>query len=398
MKTVYFLLLSILIVACTSNNKNNNSIPNVKAIDDVMQAFVDSGYIPGAVTMVVSKDKILHLGSVGVADYETNSPMETDEIFWIASMTKPITAVALLMLQDEGKLSVDDPVSKYIPEFGSLKTPSGKDANLTITQIMSHTSGLREADAQTATNAKELADLIPSYVSGPTQFEPGSKWSYCQSGINTGSRIVEVVSGLRFDQFLQQRIFDPLEMGNTTFYPTELIDVKRAAGYVKNDSTGNFDKAEIHGTYGKSGSAPLGNGGLFSTAPDYARFAQMLLGNGVYKGKRYLSEDAVTYLSSVKTGNLDCGFLQDAQYGSRGANYGWGIGTCIIRAPHPGVAAMLTPGSYGHGGAWGTQAWIDPAKDVAYIMMLQRPNFNSDASNIRAEFQQKAFDELVSGK
>lgn len=398
MKTIYFLFLSILIVACSSNNKSSDSIPNVKAIDEVMQAFVDSGYIPGAVTMVVTKDKILHQGSVGVTDYETGSAMDPNSIFWIASMTKPVTAVALLMLQDEGKLSVNDPVVKYIPEFENLQTPSGAKANLTITQVMNHTSGLREADSQTATKAKELEDLITSYVSGPTQFEPGTKWSYCQSGINTGSRIVEIVSGLRFDQFLQQHIFDPLEMSNTTFYPTELIDVNRAAGYVKNDSTGNFEKAEIHGTYGRSGTAPLGNGGLFSTASDYAHFAQMLLGNGIYEGKRYLSEDAMTYLSSVKTGDLDCGFLQEDQYGNRGSNYGWGIGTCILRAPHPGVAAVLSPGTFGHGGAWGTQAWIDPVKGVAYIMMLQRLNTNSDASNIRAEFQQKAFDELVSNK
>ena len=210
MKTIYFLLLSVFIVACTSGNKNNSSTPNVKAIDDVMQAFVDSGYIPGAVTLVVTKDKILHLGSVGVTDYETQTPMDSDVVFWIASMSKPVTATALLILQDEGKLSVNDPVAKYIPEFADLKTPSGKNANLTITQIMNHTSGLREADTETSTNAKELSDLIPSYLSGPTQFEPGSKWSYCQSGINTGARIVEIVSGMPFDQFLQQRIFNPL--------------------------------------------------------------------------------------------------------------------------------------------------------------------------------------------
>ena len=396
MRTFYFLIIGMLLFSCTfHSNQNTSSTPNVKAIDDVMQAFVDSGYIPGAVTAVVSKDNVLHLGSVGVADYETRSPMAPNHLFWIASMSKPITAVALLMLQDEGKLSVDDPVSKYIPEFGNLQTPSGKKANLTITQIMSHTSGLREADVQTAMNTKELADLILSYVSGPTQFEPGSRWSYCQSGINTGARIVEVVSGLRFDQFLQQRIFDPLEMKSTTFYPTRLSEIQRASGYIKNKDNGRFEKVEVAEIFGQPGSAPLGNGGLFSTAPDYTHFAQLLLGNGVYKGKRYLSENAMAFLSSVKTGELDCGFLQEAQYGSRGANYGWGIGTCILRAPHPGVAAMLSSGSFGHGGAWGTQAWIDPVRNVAYIMMIQRPGFNSDAGNIRAEFQQKAFDELA---
>ena len=393
MKTIYFLLLSILIVSCTSNKSDKT--PNVKAIDDVMQAFVDSGYIPGAVTMVVTKDKILHLGSVGVTDYETQTPMDSNVVFWIASMSKPITAVALLMLQDEGKLSVNDSVAKYIPEFANLKTPSGNNANITIAQVMNHTSGLREANPDTAANAKELSDLIPSYLSGPTQFEPGSKWSYCQSGINTGARIVEIVSGLRFDQFLQQRLFDPLGMKSTTFYPDQLADAKRASGYTKNKDTGNFEKAQIHSTYGKPGSPPLGNGGLFSTITDYGRFAQMLLNKGVYNGKHFLSEDAMSYLTSVSTGNLDCGFLQDDQYGNRGSNYGWGIGTCVLRAPHPGVAAMLSPGTFGHGGAWGTQAWIDPVKGFAYIMMLQIVGINSDASNIRAEFQQTAFDELV---
>lgn len=396
MKTIYFLLLGIIFTACVSNvKKTDNAIPQVKAIDDVMQAFVDSGYIPGAVTAVVTKDKILHLGSVGVADYETQSPMEPNTLFWIASMTKPITATALLMLQDEGKLSVNDPVAKYIPEFKNLKTPSGKDANLTIIQIMNHTSGLREADTETAMQAKELTDLIPSYVNKPTEFEPGSKWSYCQSGINTGARIVELVSGSRFDKFLQERIFNPLGMKNTTFYPFRLPNSVLAGGYIKDEKTGDFKKLEVSEIFGKPESAPLGNGGLFSTAADYLRFAQMLLGEGVFEGERYLSDSAMKQLTTISTGNLDCGFLQEAQYGNRGSNYGWGIGVCILRAPHPGVAAMLSPGSFGHGGAWGTQAWIDPVKGVAYIMMLQRPNANSDASNIRAQFQQKAFDELV---
>jgi CubicO group peptidase (beta-lactamase class C family) len=398
MKTFCLLLSALLLFACGSHQGNSDTFPQVEAIDQAMLAFVDSGYIPGAVTAVVTKEKILHLGAVGVADYETGSPMEPEQLFWIASMTKPLTAVALLMLQDKGSLSVDDPVSKYIPEFGALKTPSGKAANLTISQIMSHTSGLREADAQTARKAKELADLIPSYLNGPTQFEPGSRWSYCQSGINTGARIVEVVSGLRFDQFLQQRIFEPLGMKHTTFYPLQLKEARRAAGYIRNNENGQYERTEVSEIFGKPESVPLGNGGLFSTAPDYARFTQLLLGEGIYNGKRYLSDEAYSRLTTVVTGDLDCGFLQEAQYGSRGANYGWGIGTCILRAPHPGVAAMLSPGSFGHGGAWGTQAWIDPVKGVAYILMIQRPGFNSDASNIRAEFQQVAFDELVKGR
>jgi CubicO group peptidase (beta-lactamase class C family) len=139
----------------------------------------------------------------------------------------------------------------------------------------------------------------------------------------------------------------------------------------------------------------MGNGGLFSTGPDYARFCQMLLGGGVFGGKRYLSPSAMRLLSTVQTGPLPCGFFQSPEYGNHGANYGWGIGTCVLRAPHEGVAAMLTPGSYGHGGAWGTQAWIDPARGVAYILMIQRVNMgNSDASDVRRGFQQAAYNAL----
>ena len=141
---------------------------------------------------------------------------------------------------------------------------------------------------------------------------------------------------------------------------------------------------------------PLGNGGLYSTGPDYARFCQMLLGGGMLDGKRYLSPDAMKLLTTVQTGDLPCGFFQSAEFGNHGANYGWGIGTCILRTPHEGVAAMLSPGTFGHGGAWGTQAWIDPVRGVAYVLMVQRSNFpNSDASDVRRAFQQAAADALA---
>ena len=124
-------------------------------------------------------------------------------------------------------------------------------------------------------------------------------------------------------------------------------------------------------------------------------FARCSWAEGSFGGKRYLSPEAMKLLTTVQTGDLPCGFLQDAALGSRGANYGWGIGTCILRAPHPGVAAMLSPGTYGHGGAWGTQAWIDPVRGVAYILMVQRPSSgNGDAADIRRDFQQAAFDML----
>jgi CubicO group peptidase (beta-lactamase class C family) len=125
----------------------------------------------------------------------------------------------------------------------------------------------------------------------------------------------------------------------------------------------------------------------------------MLLGGGTFEGKRYLSPDSFHLLSTVQTGSLPTGFFQSPEFGSHGTNYGWGIGTCILRAPHPGVAAMLSPGTFGHGGAWGTQAWVDPVRGVAYILMIQRSDLpNSDASDVRQAFQQAAESALYGGR
>ena len=366
--------------------------PGVSA---AMRKAVENGEIAGAVTVVVTKDRVLHCDATGLADIGRKEPMTPDSLFWIASMTKPVTAVAVLMLQDEGKLKVTDPVAKYIPEFAGLKTPSGQPANLTIVQLLTHTSGLGEAPREAASKARTLADVIPLFLAAPRQYEPGAKWSYTQSGINVASRIVEIVSGLSFDVFLQKRIFDPLGMKNTTFYPSQKPGVQRVVAYRKNPTTSKLEAASPPSGFGDEGHPPYGNGGLFSTGPDYARFCQMLLAGGRLGGKRYLSPEAMKLLTTVQTGDLPTGFFQSPQFGSHGTNYGWGIGTCILRAPHPGVVAMLSPGSFGHGGAWGTQAWVDPVRGVAFILMVQRADFpNSDASDVRRAFQQAAVDGL----
>ena len=372
------------------------SAPKLAGVGPVMQKAVETRELSGAVTVVATKDKILHCEATGLADIAKSEPMQPDTMFWIASMTKPVTAVALLMLQDEGKLRVSDPVAKHIPEFANLKSPSGQPANLTIAQLMTHTSGLGEGDREAVAQAHTLADLVPVFLASPMQFEPGSKWSYCQSGINTGARIIEIVSGKSFDAFVQERIFDPLGMTHTTFYPTRISDAHLVIGYRKNKSTGALEATPLWSGFGVEGRPPLGNGGLFSTGPDYARFCQMLLAGGTLGGKRYLSPEAMKLMTTVQTGDLPTGFFQSAQFGNRGANYGWGIGTCVLRAPHPGVAATLSPGTFGHGGAWGTQAWMDPVRGVAYVLMVQRADFpNSDSSEVRRAFQQAAADALA---
>ncbi|MEY2878683.1 MAG: Esterase EstB [Verrucomicrobiota bacterium] len=364
--------------------------PVLPGVGAAMQAMIDQREIAGAVTVVVTRDRILHLESTGLADVASGRPMTPDTLFNIMSMTKPVTAVALVMLQDEGKLNLADPVAKYIPEFAALKTPSGAPANVTLAQLMTHTSGLGEAAGPAAAQARTLADLVPLWLAAPMQFEPGAKWKYTQSGINCGARVVEIVSGLTFPEFLTSRLFGSLGLKNTTHTPTGAQLARVATPYAKNKETGALEPGRV-APPAPGERPPTGNAGLYASATDYAKFCQMLLNGGAHSGRRYLSTTALNLLTQPQTGELPTGFFQNEANGNRGANYGWGIGTCIVKAPHPGVAAPLSPGTYGHGGAWGTQAWIDPVKGVAYIMMVQRSNFpNSDGSAVRAAFQDAA--------
>jgi CubicO group peptidase (beta-lactamase class C family) len=382
------LLLLLPAVALPAKPKNGAGNPAIRA---AIQKYIDAQDISGAVTVVVTKDKVLALDTIGLADIAKKTPMEPDTLFWLASMTKPLTAVSILMLQDEGKLKLSDPVEKFIPEFAALKTPAGQPAHITIEQIITHTSGLGEGDTAAISRAHTLRDLIPIYLASPMQYEPGDRWKYTQSGINTAARIVEVASGLSFDQFVSKRILKPLGMKHSTFYPNQKQRSHLATPYVKDKQTGILHAVPYAG-YGAKDQPPFGNAGLFSTGPDYARFCQMLLNGGTFKGKRFLTPAAFQQLTTVQTGELKTGFLQTEQYGSRGMNYGWGVGIAILKTPHPGVAQMLSPGTFGHGGAWGTQAWIDPVRGLAYILMVQRPGINGDASKLRQDFQQAASD------
>ena len=349
-----------------------------------MKPFIESKEIAGAVTLVATPDRVASLDATGKADIESGKPMRPDSIFWIASMTKPVTATAVLTLQDEGKLSVDDPVEKHLPEFKDLKTADGKPAKLTIRHLLTHTSGMSEITSDEARPIKTLAGLVPLYVAKPVQFEPGSKWAYCQSGINTAARIVEVASGESFDRFVERRLFGPLGMKDTSFYLTEEQLPRLATSYRRTDK-GELEPAPISILYGKVPTSrdrfPAANGGLFSTAPDYARFCRMILNGGELDGKRYVKPESVALMTSVQTGDLKTGFTP---------GNGWGLGWCVTREPQ-GLTAMLSPGTFGHGGAYGTQAWIDPVKKRITILMVQRANFpNSDASEVRRAFQEEA--------
>jgi CubicO group peptidase (beta-lactamase class C family) len=352
------------------------------AVAAKMREFVDKKEVAGTVTAVVTKGDV-KVEAVGLADVERGTPMRPDTLFWIASMTKPVTGVAVAMMHEEGKLSIDDPVAKYIPEFSGLKTADGKAATVTIKHLLTHTSGLAEATPELSRTAKTLADLIPHFAKQPLKFQPGSKWEYCQSSINTAARVVEIVSGESFPDFLQKRLFAPLGMKDTTFYPSRDQLTRLAKSYRKDGD--KLAEAKIFMLEGKDPTSrdryPAANGGLFSTAPDYARFCRMLLNDGTLDGRQYLKPETVALLSKIHSGEVTTGFTP---------GNGWGLGFCVVRQPQ-GVSEKLSPGSFGHGGAYGTQAWIDPKKGIAYVLMTQRANFpNSDASDVRKAFQEAA--------
>ena len=373
-------IVSILLAFITATAQAQ---PAAQHVAQNLQPFVDNHSIAGAVTFVANKDKVLSIETVGCADIAAKTPMRADNLFWIASMTKPITATAVLMLQDEGKLSVDDPASKYLPELAALKTADGQPARVTLRHMLTHTSGMAEATPEQSKAARRLADLIPHYVEKPLQFPPGSRWQYCQSGINSLGRIVEVVSGLSLPDFLQQRLFDPLGMKDTAFYLTPEQAGRLAKSYKA--VGGKLEEVPIFLLNGCDPTFrdryPAANGGLFSTAADYGRFARMILNQGTLDGRQYLKPASVKLMTTLQTGDLKTGFTD---------GNGWGLGWCVVRQPQ-GVTAMLSPGTFGHGGAYGTQAWIDPVKQTVYVLMVQRSNFpNADASDVRKAFQTAA--------
>lgn len=358
--------------------------PVLPEIRQAMEKQMRAGEIAGAVTVVGDEQRIIHFDAAGAADLETGTKLDPDAVFWIASMTKPITATAVMMLVESGRLCLDDDISGHLPEFVDLKDADGSPVAVTIRQCLSHTSGLAEVPYGETREVTTLAGLVPLIAAKPVQFTPGSKWQYSQSSINTAARIVETVSGMSFPEFLERRIFRLLGMSDTAFYLEEAQATRLAPSYARNAS-GALEQTPLAFLGGKSPMSedryPLANGGLFSTAADYARFAQMILRGGELDGARILKPESVIEMTTAQTGDLPTGFTP---------GNGWGVGWCLVREPQ-GVSEALTGGSFGHGGAYGTQIWIDPIKSRYYLLLVQRANFpNSDASEVRRTFQNSA--------
>jgi CubicO group peptidase (beta-lactamase class C family) len=372
--TVFFALLSL---AARADDAQ------FAALDEQMQAYVDQGQISGAVTLVGERGRVLHVGTVGLADVDAQTPMTGDTLFGIMSMTKPITATAVMILADEGKLAIDDPVEKYIPAFARAKLTSGEPVSgLTIRRLLTHTSGLT-GDQRCETTLEATAEML---AKRPFGFQPGTKWEYGPS-MNVCGRIVEIASGQSFDEFLAARIFRPLAMDHTTFYPTPAQWERVATLYRFGDDGKSLVKAERWAGTGSRSNAPNPSGGLFATAGDMFRFYQLILHGGEWNGQRIVSQDAVREMTSVQTPDLPTGFTP---------GNGWGLGWCIVREPQA-VTAELSPGTFGHGGAWGTQGWVDPLRERVFVLMIQRADLgNSDGSEIRKEFHRLAVEALES--
>ena len=391
---VYLILLGLSFSARASHLPTGAGFEAAKltALPKRLQSFIDDNTISGAVTLVARHGQIASLEAVGLSDIANKKPMRTDTLFWIASMTKPMTATAVLMLQDEGKLSVEDSVEKYLPEFKNQWLVQDKSSNalalihparpVTLRDLLTHTSGL--GDVPPPRPNCSLAELVMAYSQQPLKFPSGSKWEYSNAGLNTLGRIVEVVSGQSYAEFMERRIFRPLGMKDTTFWPTASQAKRLAKSYQPAKPGPGLEEINtwvIKDNLSDRSRTAFPSGGLFSTASDMFRFYQMVLNGGTAHGKTLLSRAAVDLMTRTQTGDIKTGFTEGMSFG---------LGWLVVKQP-TGVTAMLSPGTFGHGGAYGTQGWVDPKKDTVFVLMIQRAKLpNADASDVRRAFQEAA--------
>jgi CubicO group peptidase (beta-lactamase class C family) len=354
-----------------------------KKITEALQPFVDRHVLAGAVTEVASRDKVLDVSCVGYADVGAKREMAPDSLFWIASMSKPIASAALMMLVDEGKVKVDDPVEKYLPEFKGQMVIAEKDDNhvllrkpkhpILVRNILSHTSGMDfHSSIETPTlDLFPLETRVRSYAAMPLLFEPDTNYRYSNAGINTAARIIEVVSGKKYEDFLNDRLFKPLGMKDTTFWPDASQIARIAKSYKGNKNKSDIEETPVgqlrYPLDDHQNRFPMPAGGLFSTAADITRFGQMLLNGGQLDGKRYLSEAAVKQMTSKQT--------PDAVKNSYGFGY------------------AVNGETYGHGGAYSTNISVDPKLGLVLVFMVQNAGWrNDDGKKILPAFTQAAID------
>ena len=376
------------------------SAERLKRIHSMIQSHMDAKDFSGAVTLVARKGKVVHFEAHGLADIEANKPMRTDTLFRLASMTKPLTAASILMLVEEGKLVISDPISKFIPEYKNPKVavwnlpndPAGAGPHLvpareiTVQDLLTHTSGLANGFEGPAGDYVRRANLprggslderVKRLAKLPLNFQPGTQWEYSPStGFDTLGRIVEILSGMTLEQFFKARIFEPLGMKDTFFTVPQSRMADMTVAYTKSEN-GLARPAAAATAPENSGEYFSGAGGLTGSAQDYLLFAQMLLNGGTLNGTRLLSRKTVELMTSDAIGPLD---LRNYAGDQVLKGYGFGLGVRIRRSTGES-GWMGSPGDFGWAGALGTYFWIDPKEQLIGILMIQTRN-----TRIRMEY------------
>jgi CubicO group peptidase (beta-lactamase class C family) len=355
-----FLLTAVL--AITANLAAGDEPPASPEVTAAMQPYLDSYKLAGVIGIIADKNGEVHYRNIlGYADVEGKKPMREDNVFWIASMTKMFAGASIMMLVDEGKVSLDDPVTRFIPQLEKWMVVEERDQShvllralvrpVTVRHLLSHTSGLAgmsELQQVTGADSTPLKARALSSVTGPLQWQPGEKYAYGNQGMNIAARIVEIVSGMPYEEFLQKRFFDPLGMTETTFWPSEAQIARLAGAYGPNKEKNGYARGGI-GFLTKPYSDrvhrfPEAAGGLFSTTHDILRYGLLLANDGELDGKRYLSHAAIDELRKEQTGTTK-------------VNYSLGY--------------HLRNGMFGHDGAYGTDLSVNPATGMVAVFMIQ---------------------------
>jgi CubicO group peptidase (beta-lactamase class C family) len=367
----------------------------LERIDAMIERRIAAGDLTGAVAIVARRGEVAHVTLHGVMDLESQKAMRADTMFRIASMTKPIVGVGIMMLVEENKLRLTDPVARYIPEFrdlrvavartegGSGPTPSfdlvPPQRAVTIKDLLTHVSGLGSGPMSDSTiqpvarrEGETLADYIPRLGSTALEFQPGTRWTYSPgAGFETLGRILEIVSGMPLDEFFERRIFAPLGMRDITFWPSD-SQWPRVATVYRREDAGLVKQTMPNDTFSRNVYF-RGSGGLYSTAEGYVPFGIMLANGGELGGVRLLSRKSVEMLKAVHVADTLPG---------RPTGEGFGLSVRVV-TDHAARGTLLSDGTYGWSGAQGTHFFVDPKEQLVGVLMIQTPN----VTEIRSDFE-----------
>ena len=372
------LLLTLLSAAAAA--QTNDAI--VAKIPERMQHFIDDRTVAGMVTLVARGNETLEFHALGMADIEAGRAMQKDTIFQIMSMTKPVTAIGIMMLAEEGRLALRDPVEQYLPEFRNQRVVANAgpdsarlgtpDHAITIRDLLTHTAGIQDPAPAAIHDYPQLMnvpldEVVRQLARQSLLFQPGTQWSYSSPGIEILGRIIEVCSGRKYEDFIAERILRPLGMKDSFFYPPSEKTDRIAMVYVGKDGKLVRAGGSILGgdpaNYRKGSLFPAPGWGLYSTAEDLLHLYRMMLNDGTYEGKRYLSPFSIHLMTEAHTTGIHpVGWMRGADYG-----LAWEVVTDPL-----GELAGHRKGTYGHGGAFGTQGWIDPVSGTISILLIQR--------------------------